>query len=375
MAIPLEEKVWFVRKLTEERAKRSLLGRFFLRDVSNMSVEEAMGSPEGTVVTIVDTYHDLRANGASAAEALAAIEKFRSSIAPGSMPRGCGLEDYVKYRVRLEHRRGGQMSDFEIRRACSMTLGMIEKFFTQQQTAKANEEKEEAAKTADPYFMSDLPHLDVNRDGGQFRSGDALLQYYENPRTTGSVVAGIEPPYKYPQVIVASDDQRPLVIIRTEQNALGKLFLCSLDANGRHANWGEVTPMSRDDFVRRAGELLLQMKSGEEGRMELKTLADKYIRPSNYELSSRIASTIEAFIENGGTVEFGPNRLYVVIEKDYRVAITTGDHIKNARLAVPLRDLMLAPEAISKGPTMRHVAVDIAAEDVLNQLKKLEGES
>ena len=118
MAIPLEEKVWFVRKLIEERAKRSLLGRFFLRDVSNMSAEEAMGSPEGTVVTIVDTFHDLRANGGSVAEALAAIEKFRSSIAPGWMPRGCGLEDYVKYRVRLEHSRGGQMSDFEIRRAC-----------------------------------------------------------------------------------------------------------------------------------------------------------------------------------------------------------------------------------------------------------------
>ena len=118
MAIPLEEKVWFVRKLIEERAKRSLLGRFFLRDVSNMSAEEAMGSPEGTVVTIVDTYHDLGTNGAIATDALAAIEKFRSSIAPGWMPRGCGLEDYVKYRVRLEHRRGGQMSDFEIRRAC-----------------------------------------------------------------------------------------------------------------------------------------------------------------------------------------------------------------------------------------------------------------
>jgi hypothetical protein len=68
MAIPLEEKVWFVRKLIEERAKRSLLGRVFRRDVSNMSVEEAMGSPEGTVVTIVDTYYELRANGASAAE-------------------------------------------------------------------------------------------------------------------------------------------------------------------------------------------------------------------------------------------------------------------------------------------------------------------
>jgi hypothetical protein len=151
-----------------------------------------------------------------------------------------------------------------------MTLGFIEKFFSQQPNAKANEEKAEASN----YFKSELPHLGVNRNGGQFRSGDMLLLYYENPRTIGSVVAGIEPPYKYPQVIVASDDQRPLVIIRTEQNASGKLFLCSLDANGHHANLGEVTPMSRDDFVRRAGELLSPMKYGEGGRVELKTLAD-----------------------------------------------------------------------------------------------------
>jgi hypothetical protein len=228
-----------------------------------------MGTPEGTIVTIVDAYYVLRKRGCSSAEAIAAIENHRSTLIPGKMPNGAHLDDYVKYRVRLEHSRGRQMSDFEIRRASSMTSEFIEKFFNagpiQERTT------EEATETTHIYFMSELPHPDVNRADGVFRTGDVLLHYYENPRTIGSVAAGIEPPYKYPQVIVVSDDERPLVIIRTEQNALGGLFLCSLDANGRHANWGEVTSMSRDNFVRRVGELLLQMKYGEKGRVELKT--------------------------------------------------------------------------------------------------------
>jgi hypothetical protein len=275
------------------------------------------------------------------------------------MPDSANLHDYVKYRVRLEHSRGRQISDFEIFRATTMTAEFIEKFFNEGPLQE--DVKEADTKTPDVYFVSQLPHPDLNRPSGVFRTGDALLHYYENQRTIGSVVASIEPPYRYPQAIVVLDDQRPLLIIRTEQNALGKLFLCSHDANGRHTNWGEVPLMSRDDFVRKAGELLLQLKYGEEGQVEMKTLDKKSRRPSTYELASQVASVIDAFIESEGVSDFASNRLHVIIDKEYRVSISEPRFGKNVLISVPLSDLKLELRAIREGGPLRHIAVDMAA--------------
>jgi hypothetical protein len=54
--IPLAEKLWLVRKLVEERTKQSLFGRLFL-NVQKVDDAVVMGTPEGTIVTIVDTYY------------------------------------------------------------------------------------------------------------------------------------------------------------------------------------------------------------------------------------------------------------------------------------------------------------------------------
>jgi hypothetical protein len=254
--IPFADKMWLVRKLVEERTKQSFFGRLFQNDIKKMDDAVLIGTPEGTVVTIVETYYALRKGGASAAQAFAAIEDHRSTAMPGRMPPCADLNDYIKYRVRLEHNRGHKMTDFEILRASSITSGFIEKFFN---AGPLREEAErEVNDTPNLYFVSELPHPDVNRPSGVFRTGNLQLQYYENPKTIGSVTVGIGPAYKYPQVIVVLGDEGPLVIIRTEQSASGCLFLCSLDANGRHVNLGEVAPMSRDDFVRKAGEVLLR---------------------------------------------------------------------------------------------------------------------
>jgi len=197
-----------------------------------------------------------------------------------------------------------------------------------------------------------------------------MLRYYENPRTIGSVTAGIEPHYRYPQVVVISDEKRPLLIIRSEQNAQGSLFFCSLDANGRHSNWGEVALLTRDNFVRKAGKLLLRIKYGEEGRVELKTQKDrgKPTRPSDYELGSRIASVIDGFITTRGVSEFASNRLHVVIDEEYRASISAAGFIKNALVSVPLSDLKLELVAIRESGPLRHMALDIAAMSVIAQL-------
>src|SRR5260370_25368810 len=103
-AIPLDEKLWLVRKLLRERTKERLFGRLFL-NVQKMDDAVVMGTPEGTIVTIVETYHVLRRRGASATEAFAVIENHRSMLISGKMPNSADLYEYIKYRVRLEHKR------------------------------------------------------------------------------------------------------------------------------------------------------------------------------------------------------------------------------------------------------------------------------
>src|SRR5262245_514885 len=168
--IQYEKKLQLIRKLLEERSKRSMFLRLF-SNVQTMPDTVVMLTPEGTIVTIVETYYALRKAGASAAEALAAIENFRSMSTPGGTPNCSDLNAYVQYRVRLEHNRGRQMTDFEILRASSITSDFIEKFLG----AGPVEEVASEDKSAHPYFMSELPHPEVNHPAGVFRTGEAML--------------------------------------------------------------------------------------------------------------------------------------------------------------------------------------------------------
>jgi hypothetical protein len=61
-AIPLTEKLRLIRALVEQRTKEGFFGRLFL-DGKNVDDETVMGTPEATVVTIVETYYSLLASG------------------------------------------------------------------------------------------------------------------------------------------------------------------------------------------------------------------------------------------------------------------------------------------------------------------------
>ena len=97
-------------------------------------------------------------------------------------------------------------------------------------------------------------------------------------------------------------------------------------------------------------------------------LKGKRKRPSNYELGSRVASTIDAFIETEGVSEFASDRLHVVVNEEYRVSSGAASFIKNALVSVPLSDLKLDLEAVRGGGPMRHMAVDMAAKAVMARL-------
>jgi hypothetical protein len=136
---PISEKLLLVRKLLEERTKGSLFGRMFL-NVNYVDDTPLMGCPEGTIATIVESYYMLREQGASDEAAVAAIEDHRSNLISGNLRGRLALEDYVRYRVRLEHRNGRQISDSDISRACSLISAMAERFVAEdQQTDQSTE--------------------------------------------------------------------------------------------------------------------------------------------------------------------------------------------------------------------------------------------
>jgi hypothetical protein len=91
---PMSEKLWLVRKLIEERTKDGPFARWS-PNVSDLDEVTLMGSPEATIVTIVENFHLLREQGASAASAILAIEEQRSEplpiLGPGCRPFSSAL--------------------------------------------------------------------------------------------------------------------------------------------------------------------------------------------------------------------------------------------------------------------------------------------
>jgi hypothetical protein len=266
---PPSEKLLLIRRLIEERMKGSLFARWFL-NVGDADDVTLMGTPEATIVTIVETYHVLREQGASAASALSAIEEHRSIRSPRSSQIGSDLEAYVRSRVRLEHRSGKQLSDRDISRACFIANALAEKHISQEseptQAARAEHIPDQPTGASEEHkadfgFVCSLPESGSQELAGFYglRQGYGFI-YFEHPKTIGET-KGFPSPYEYPQVIVVfNEENNPILIVRSEQNASGTLFLCSLDEKGTHTNWGPISPMSRDDFAKEANKIVTQIK-------------------------------------------------------------------------------------------------------------------
>ena len=112
-------------------------------------------------------------------------------------------------------------------------------------------------------FMGEMPHHDVNTFSGKMESDESVVvHYYENPRTIGSVEAGIEPIFEYPQVAVIYEQSRPVFIVRTEKSSMESSILCGVDTKGVHMNFKQLGPTSRDDFMRKAIELFRKIRQG-----------------------------------------------------------------------------------------------------------------
>ena len=72
--------------------------------------------------------------------------------------------------------------------------------------------------------MSELPDPDANRAGGTFKSGNVSSRITRARERLVRWRQELNPPYRHPQVIVVSDDERPRMIVGTERNTSGGLF-------------------------------------------------------------------------------------------------------------------------------------------------------
>ena len=91
--------------------------------------------------------------------------------------------------------------------------------------------------------------------------------------------------------------------------------------------------------------------------------------PSKREIAVRIASILDAFVEQEGTAEFSNDRLHLVVGPAYRVSIRAKTSIsEDAVFSIPLNGLGLDREAVRSGGLLRHHAVDMAAMTVIRRL-------
>jgi hypothetical protein len=172
----------------------------------------------------------------------------------------------------LEHRSGKPLSDRDISRACFIANAFAERHTLQEpkptQAAKAEDVTDQPTGASEEHkpnlwFISELPNPDCSHPLASFKADSGeMYYYYKHPKLIGAVaVKGYKPAYEYPQVMVVRRGPDPVLIVRTEKNPSGALFLCSLDEMGTHTNWGQTTPMSRDNFVKQADKIVTQIKN------------------------------------------------------------------------------------------------------------------
>lgn len=116
-ARPPPDKTKWIRAFVKKRVIQdpiAIVQGFSPAMVEQLPPEVLLGLPEGTLVTIVETFAALKLQGVSDSEALQRIERHRSMIGSGTMPSPLSLESYIWYRVSLEHSDAGPLPEEHI---------------------------------------------------------------------------------------------------------------------------------------------------------------------------------------------------------------------------------------------------------------------
>ena len=107
-------KIGLIRNLLKARLQNDAMARttgVTPALVDQQSDEDMLGTPEATIVTIVESYIQLRQLGFPDSEILTRIENHRSMIGSGTVPSPLTLRNYIRYRVSLEYAHTAPVSD------------------------------------------------------------------------------------------------------------------------------------------------------------------------------------------------------------------------------------------------------------------------
>jgi hypothetical protein len=99
---------------------------------------------------------------------------------------------------------------------------------------------------------------------------------------------------------------------------------------------------------------------------------ERSTQPSDRELISKVAGTLQVFIDQEGLDEFAKDRLSVVIMPDFRVSVSEAQFARGALTVVPLKDLRAIVSVLASDPSVAIVTLDLAAREVV---KRIQGES
>lgn len=91
---------------------------------------------------------------------------------------------------------------------------------------------------------------------------------------------------------------------------------------------------------------------------------------SSYELASRIASTLDAFIDVEGLKHFETNTGLTLFVTDSAITISASPAAVTAkiRIAIPLHQIEVNRFGVEAGGLLRHRAVDMAAIDIFRRI-------
>lgn len=121
------DKIALIRAMVKERVESDPFAKHLV-EIESLSEFELMSLPEGTVVTIVESYMIFtQKQGMLPEEALGLIENHRSALRSGEIPRPLTLSSYVKYRLALDHPNGISIPESSVDR----TIEKAKVFFSQ----------------------------------------------------------------------------------------------------------------------------------------------------------------------------------------------------------------------------------------------------
>lgn len=122
-------KADLIRQLAKARVKGDSAAKLFgvtPESIDQLPLVELMGLPEATVVTIAETYSQMKSQGLPDTEILNLIEAHRSMIGSGSVPNPLTLPSYVEYRIKLEYRDVAPISERHIEQSLTEALRFFE---------------------------------------------------------------------------------------------------------------------------------------------------------------------------------------------------------------------------------------------------------